>query len=410
MSHVDDLIAERCPRGVEFKALGCVAKVARGASPRPIQAFLTDASDGVPWIKIGDVDPEGKYITNTAERITPAGAVKSRRIHVGDFVLSNSMSFGRPYISAIEGCIHDGWLAISGFEGAFVADFLYHLLRSTRIQAEFTRRAGSGTVRNLNADIVKSVEIPAPPIEVQREIVEILDKFTSLEAELDAELDARRRQYEYYRDALLTFAARERVRWLTLDAVGRWYGGGTPSKSVPEFWADGTVPWLSPKDMVVDTIATTADHVSEVALERSPLKLVPAGSVAVVVRSNILRRRMPVALVSVPMTLNQDMRAVVPNDGVLPEYLFQVCRANADRILSSAGRTDGSMAAIQSKGLLEFAIPVPEMAEQRRITRALSRFDALVNDLSVGLPAELNARRQQYEYYRDRLLTFAEAA
>jgi type I restriction enzyme S subunit len=189
--------------------LGEVASIVRGASPRPIQSFITDAVDGVPWIKIGDVAAEGKYITATAERVTEAGASKSRRVYPGDFVLSNSMSFGRPYISKIEGCIHDGWLAVSGFSDSYIPDFLYHLLRSAPVQAEFARRAGAGTVQNLNAEIVRSVPIPIPPLSEQSRIVAILDKFDALvndiSSGLPAELAARRQQYAHYRDRLLTF-------------------------------------------------------------------------------------------------------------------------------------------------------------------------------------------------------------
>ena len=119
------------------------------------------------------------------------------------------MSFGRPYISKIEGCIHDGWLAISGFDKTFIPDFLYHLLRSAPVQSEFARRAGAGTVQNLNANIVKSVIVPIPPLSEQARIVAILDKFDALVNDLGsglpAEIKARRQQYEYYRDRLLSF-------------------------------------------------------------------------------------------------------------------------------------------------------------------------------------------------------------
>lgn len=189
--------------------LGRLARIVRGASPRPIRAFITDPKDGVPWIKIGDVAAGGKYITSTAQCVTPEGAAKSRRVYPGDFVLSNSMSFGRPYISRIEGCIHDGWLAISDFDESFVPDFLYYLLRSAPIQAEFVRRAGAGAVSNLNADIVKAVAVPVPSLDEQKRIVLVLNKFEMLVNDtsvgLPAELIARRKQYEYYRDRLLTF-------------------------------------------------------------------------------------------------------------------------------------------------------------------------------------------------------------
>ncbi len=196
-------------QGVRRAAMGEVTTVVRGASPRPIQAFLTKGEGGVPWIKIGDVPSGSKYITATAQRVTKAGATKSRIVYPGDFVLSNSMSFGRPYITKIEGAIHDGWLAISDFSDHFVPDFLYHLLRSAPIQMEFARRAGSSTVSNLNAEIVRAVPIPVPPLQEQERIASILDKFETLVNDtsigLPAELNARRTQFAYYQDRMLTF-------------------------------------------------------------------------------------------------------------------------------------------------------------------------------------------------------------
>ena len=206
----DILVAPRSPK--ESIKLGEVSHIARGASPRPIRKFITN-NDGIPWIKIGDVPPQGKYVTTTAQHISTDGAEKSRQIKPGDFILSNSMSFGRPYISKINGCIHDGWLVISNYEETFDPDFLYHVLRSSPIQYEFAQRAGSGTVRNLNSKIVSETLVPAPPIDQQREIVHLLDKFdlliNDLTSGLPAEIEARRRQYEYYRDRLLTFPERK---------------------------------------------------------------------------------------------------------------------------------------------------------------------------------------------------------
>ena len=202
----DILVAPRSPR--ESVKLGEVSRIARGASPRPIRKFITN-DGGIPWIKIGDVPPQGKYITTTAQHISTDGAEKSRQIKPGDFILSNSMSFGRPYISKINGCIHDGWLVISNYEKTFDPDFLYHVLRSSPIQNGFAQRAGSGTVRNLNSRIVSETLVPAPPIDQQRETVHLLDKFdllvNDLTSGLPAEIEARHKQYEYYRDRLLTF-------------------------------------------------------------------------------------------------------------------------------------------------------------------------------------------------------------
>ena len=190
--------------------LGFVATIVRGASPRPIKNFITSDMEGVNWIKIGDVKTGAKYITESAERITPEGAKKSRMVYAGDFILSNSMSFGRPYILKIDGCIHDGWLSISGFEDYFSPDYLYHLLNSGEIQREMKQRASfGGAVQNLNAEIIRNLELSIPSIQEQVRIASILDRFDALcndlTSGLPAEIEARTKQYEYYRDKLLSF-------------------------------------------------------------------------------------------------------------------------------------------------------------------------------------------------------------
>ena len=199
---------------VEWKTLGEICTIVRGASPRPIKNYVTDDAEGVNWIKIGDVKPGDKYITSCAEKITKEGAKKSRVVKPGDFILSNSMSFGRPYILNIEGCIHDGWLSISDFDEYVTPDYLYHILVSSYIQAVMAQRASfGGAVQNLNADIVRGIEIPIVSKEEQSKIVKILDNFsvlcTNISSGLPSEIEARTKQYEYYRDKLLSFKRKE---------------------------------------------------------------------------------------------------------------------------------------------------------------------------------------------------------
>ena len=199
-------LATRSP--VKVVKLGDVIAISRGASPRPISKYVTQG-EGIPWIKIGDVDPRGKFVTSAAECITSAGAEKSRKVLPGDFILSNSMSFGRPYILQIEGCVHDGWLILSNVADHWIPDFLYHSLRTDNVQHQFAQLASGGTVRNLNSRVIESVELPLPPKVVQEEIVSMLDRFDALVNDisvgLPAEIAARRAQYEHYRDRLMSF-------------------------------------------------------------------------------------------------------------------------------------------------------------------------------------------------------------
>ena len=158
-----------------YKRIGDVCTVERGGSPRPIDTFITDSDDGINWIKIGDAD-DSMYITKTEQKIKPEGMKKSRFVEPGDFLLSNSMSFGRPYILKIDGCIHDGWLVLRDNNGAFDKRFLYFYLSSPTTYRRFKSMAVGGVVNNLNSEMVRKVEVPIPPMNEQIEIVNILEK------------------------------------------------------------------------------------------------------------------------------------------------------------------------------------------------------------------------------------------
>ncbi|UCZ55558.1 DUF559 domain-containing protein [Desulfurispirillum indicum] len=166
------------PQGWEWVIFGDIAAIERGGSPRPIKAFLTDDPDGLNWIKIGDTDQGGKYITSTKEKIRPEGLTKTRMVYPGDFLLTNSMSFGRPYITQIEGCIHDGWLRISP-PASVDKDYLYHLLSSSFIRRMFEAAAAGAVVLNLNSDKVRELPIPLPPLPEQHRIVARIDQLVA---------------------------------------------------------------------------------------------------------------------------------------------------------------------------------------------------------------------------------------
>lgn len=159
--------------------IGDVCVVERGGSPRPIEKFITEDKNGINWIKIGDTT-ESMYITKTAQKIIPEGAKKSRFVQSGDFLLSNSMSFGRPYILSIDGCIHDGWLVLRDKDNLFDKHFLYYCLSAPVTYAKFKSMAVGGVVNNLNSEMVRNVEISLPPLEEQHRIAAVLDKVSDL--------------------------------------------------------------------------------------------------------------------------------------------------------------------------------------------------------------------------------------
>ena len=166
--------------GWEYKKLGDVCTIERGGSPRPIADYITESADGINWIKIGDAVEGSKYILFTKEKIRPEGIKKSRFVHKGDVILSNSMSFGKPYILGIDGCIHDGWLVLHDNNNTFSKDYLYYVLSSPIMYSNFTQLAVGGVVNNLNSNIVREVVVAIPPLSTQLSIVSELDKINEL--------------------------------------------------------------------------------------------------------------------------------------------------------------------------------------------------------------------------------------
>ena len=193
-------------KGWQIKKLGELCDIERGGSPRPILEFITTDVNGINWIKIGDATASGKYIFKTEEKIKPEGVKRSRMVYEGDFILSNSMSFGRPYIMKTTGCIHDGWLVLH--QPQVDPDYLYYVLSSDLIFDQFDRLAAGSTVRNLNIGLAKSVEIPYPPLAEQQRIVSILDdafeKIATAKANAEKNLQNARALFESHLNDVFT--------------------------------------------------------------------------------------------------------------------------------------------------------------------------------------------------------------
>ena len=177
---IDDELPFEIPESWSWVRLGAVLEIARGGSPRPIQQYLTTEPDGINWIKIGDTDKGGKYIYKTKEKIRPEGVVKSRMVHSGDFLLTNSMSFGRPYILKTDGCIHDGWLVLSNRFECYSVDFLYYILSSPFAYYQFCDSVSGAVVKNLNSDKVANALFPLPPLSEQVRIVQRIEELLPL--------------------------------------------------------------------------------------------------------------------------------------------------------------------------------------------------------------------------------------
>ena len=391
MSRLAELIAQLCPDGVAYRALGDVAELKRGQA-----VTRKEIVEGQIPVIAGGREPA--YYIDRPNRQGETIVIAGSGAYAGFVSFWNEPIF-----------VSDAFSIVVD-RGTLQPRFVYHWLRG-RQDAIHALKSGGGVPHVYPKDVAK-LRCPIPPLEVQREIVRILDQFTTLEAELEAELEARRTQYEHYRNHLLSYeslAARGPVSWSVLRELGVWSGGGTPPKSRGDYWVDGTIPWITPKDMRSSKIQNSMMNVTDKAVRESNVKLIEAPSIALVVRSSILQHTFPVAQIDVDATFNQDMKVLVVDPHRFERrYIYYALSANGQEILRQTSKQGGSVNSLVVPQLMDFEIPVPEIDEQRRIADLLDRFDALVNDVSSGLPAEIAARRAQYEHYRDRLLSFPE--
>jgi type I restriction enzyme S subunit len=285
-----------------------------------------------------------------------------------------------------------------------IPDFSKHLFRSRNMRNQISKTANGVTRFNVSKKKMSKIKIPLPPLPIQEEIVRILDRFTELETELETELDLRKKQYEYYREQLLSFED-GKVEWKTLGEVDFFEvaSGGTPSKSKPEYWVGGNIPWLKSESCNNESVFSASNFITELGLQKSSAKLLQKETTLIaLVGATIFKT----AFLEFQATTNQNIASIKSKcpETVNDKFIFYYI-TNLYEVLKSEMRNYGML---NLTTLRQFKIPLPPLSEQERIVNILDRFDRLTNDISVGLPAEIAARHKQYEYYRDTLLSFKE--
>ena len=390
MSRVDDLIREHCPEGVPTLPMNEVGDFIRGNGLQKKDFVET----GFPCIHYGQIYTHyGLQADQTKSFVAPELGHKLRKAAPGDVLIATTSENLNDVCKSLA-WLGDSEIAVSGdmfiYRTELNAKFVVYLMQTERFQIEKNRRATGTKVLRLSADQLGKIAIPVPPLEVQREIVRILDEFTALEAELEAELEARRKQYEHYRETLL-FGADFRTEYSSVSTLCEVSRGKVISK---DYLRDhpGTFPVYSSQtqnkgvfglidsyDYDFESITWTTDGAN-------------AGSV-------FFHQDEKFSITNVCGLLR-----VKEPSRVSARYLFHQLGSRAKKYVSSGMGNPKLMA----DAMKRIEIPLPIIEVQREIVGTLDAFDALVNDISIGLPAELAARRKQYEYYRDKLLTFKE--
>lgn len=335
-------------------------------------------------VRYGDI-----LFTGSSETAEDAGMSSAITTTIEEDIYLNSFSFGVRFNEDIE----------------LIPEFSKYLFRSHFMRAAISKTASGVTRFNISKERLKKLPIPLPPLSVQQEIVRILDKFTQLEAELEAELEGRKRQYEYYRNKLLTFneIGGTKVEWKTLGEVFTLRNGYTPSKSNNDFWENGTIPWFRMEDIRLGS-SILKEAIQTITPEAVKGKLFPANTIIMATSATVGEH----ALIEVDFMCNQRFTCFILNkeyqtlfDIKFLYYYFFLLDEKAKQSVNVS-----SFPSVQMNELRKWEIPLPPLEEQQRIATILDKFDTLVNSISEGLPKEIALRRKQYEYYREQLLRF----
>lgn len=361
--------------GWQVKELGEIFEIARGGSPRPIDSYLTVEPNGINWIKIGDTKGVTKYITTTKEKIKPEGAKRSRMVYERDFILSNSMSFGRPYIMKTSGCIHDGWLVLSQKVKTVNQDYLFHVLSSDFVFQQFDDAAAGSTVRNLNIGLVSRVKISFPPLPEQQRIVTIIDEafegIAAATANAERNLSNARQVFQSY----LASVFGEPQRSTLLGDIADVQSGGTPLISTKAFWG-GKIPWYSSGELNRQHTGNPERYITEAGLNGSNAKLFPKGSLLIGMYDTAALK---MSILDRDGAFNQAIAGVKPNKNIDLAFILHSINAGKPEILSQ--RRGVRQKNLSLTKIKEISLYIPALSEQQKIVSKLSALSTEVTGL-----------------------------
>ena len=384
MSHLADLIKELCPDGVEYRRLDELFATRNGYTPSRSDASAWDSHD-IPWFRMEDIRENGGILDRALTYISSSAVKNGVLFPENSLLVATSATIGAHALITVPHLSNQRFTSLrlkDEYRKYFDYRFLYYYCFV--LDAFCLEHVNVSSFPSVDMRAFRSFKFPVVPLAVQREIVRILDQFTTLEAELEAELEARRAQYEYYREQLLSYDSivahcSDEVKYRSLGDLIRIRNGRDY-----KMLSSGTVPVYGSGGVMT--------HVSE-AIGVGPTVLIPRkGSL-----DNIF-------FVEGPFWTVDTIFYTEIGSEIEPKYLYY----NLKKMRLSQMNEAAGVPSMNQRKLNRIQILLPSIEEQRRIADVLDRFDVLANDISSGLPAEIAARRAQYEYYRDRLLSFPE--
>ena len=400
MSKLDDLIRELSPEEIVYKPMGEFIQFLNGRAFKQ-QELLSDGKYRV--LRVGNFHTNDKWYYSNLE------LENDKYCECGDLLYTWAATIGPEIWKGKKVIYHYHIWKLKFDERVVDKQYLYHYLKMDT--DNISKSLTNSTMPHVSMTSMNKRIVALPPLEVQREIARMLDSYTEsvveLQEQLTAELTARKTQHGFYREKLLD-KIKPRAIMVEVANLGKWSGGKTPSMAEKKYWEGGTIPWVSSKDVKQPILSDTIDHITNVAVDEASMTVYPAGSVAIVTRSGILRHTFPVTYIPFETTVNQDIKILVTKEGISSRYVSHALQAYGESIRRTTKKQGGTVDSLDFQKVLAYKIPVPPLDVQNRIVNVLDNFEKICSDLNIGLPAEIEARQKQYEYYRDKLLTFAE--
>ncbi len=405
MKNLEILIQELCPDGVEFRTMEEIFEIRNGYTPSKNNPDFWEGGT-IPWFRMEDIRQNGRILSDAIQHITPA-AIKGKGLFpANSIIIATTATIGEHALVIADSLANQRFTNLTvrkSLSACLLPKFVFYYMFV--IDEWCKKNVNAGNFASVDMKRFKKLEFPLPPIEVQTEIVRILDKFTSLEAELEAELDCRKRQYEYYRDKLLSFdnVGEQEVEWKKIGEICDTLSGFPFDSS--KFQTSG-IKLMSGKNVKRgyfdfneddDRYWESPDGLEKYLLQDKDIIISMDGSLVGKSFAMLSKKHLPLLLVQ--------RVARVRAKSVNQNYLFHNIAHRFSGYVDKK-KTGGAIPHVSMKDIQNFSIPVPSLQEQERIATILDRFESLTTSLQSGLPAEISARRQQYEYYRDKLLTF----
>lgn len=404
MSKLDDLIKELCPNGVEFKEIPELFFTRNGYTPAKQNLSFWE-NGTIPWFRMEDIRENGRILADSSQHVSES-AVKGKVFPADSIIVATSATIGEHALITVPSIANQRFTYLvlkEQYRNDFNIMFLFYYC--FKLDTYCKENLNQGNFASVDMKKFVKFKFPVPPLPVQTEIVRILDEYAKytkkLTDALTAELAARKQQYSYYRERLLSQSEIEREFLKIEDVCENISSGGTPQSGNSDYYG-GNIPWLRTQEVDWREIYDTEIKITKAGLEQSSAKWIPENCVIVAMYGATAAK---VAINKIPLTTNQACcNLQIDSRKANYRYVFHWLSSKYEE-LKALGQ--GSQSNINAKTVRNFPILVPSLDVQNRIVEVLDNFDTICSDLNIGLPAEIEARQKQYEYYRDALLTYA---